>query len=489
VRVRFSAARGILVAVVAGATVLGVGQVSASAGNPYALPKSPISASTLMAQAVHAGKITPQASSLSGPQSKPLTNVEASPGGQPVDEDPIATNPANSQQLLSGGNDYNCGNIQGFYSSSNGGTTWSHFCMQNLPGSSGCGDPAVGYDLTGASYIMGLDCSGAGDGIFQKSTNNGGSWSAPAEAVKYLLSGAFVDKEWLQIDTNASSPGKNNLYACATQFDGNNGTEISVSHSYDGGGTWATVAATSLASYPTINQFCDLTTGPDGSVYLSWMQCVANGPSGDCGGTNATMYEAKSSDFGKTWSAPVTIGTAALAPDSCGAFYGCWPGTSERLSDIPVISASPTNGHVYAVYYNYTGTKTQFVYSTSTDGGATWSAATPVFTKDKGNEVFQWDTVSATGVLGVTGMVSTSPTATTYNEYAYLNTAPPAQKAAFSHTKLSTKTSSTTSDGFGGGFIGDYTGNSWSGTTLHASWMDTRNGNSQDFTGGLVSKK
>src|SRR5713226_2157727 len=89
-----------------------------------------------------------------------LPNVRASGGGQPVNEDPVATNPANNSQLLSGGNDYNCANIQGFYASSDGGTTWNHTCMNNLGGSSfGEGDPGVGYDTTGKAYITGIDAS------------------------------------------------------------------------------------------------------------------------------------------------------------------------------------------------------------------------------------------------------------------------------------------------------------------------------------------
>ena len=53
--------------------------------------------------------------------------------------------------------------------------------------------------------------------------------------------------------------------------------------------------------------------------------------------------------------------------------------------------------------------------------------------------------------------------------------------------KISTVSSNFNSDGFGGGFIGDYTGNIWSSTNLHASWMDTRTGVSADETGGIAT--
>ncbi len=96
------------------------------------LLNSPISTGVLVAQAIHNGtiRLNSQASgSVISPalSCKPapcaLPNVQASEGGQPVNDDPIAINPANHKNLLTGGNDYNCASLQGFYASSDGGTT------------------------------------------------------------------------------------------------------------------------------------------------------------------------------------------------------------------------------------------------------------------------------------------------------------------------------------------------------------------------------
>jgi len=86
-----------------------------------------------------------------------LPNVQASEGGSPVNDDPIAANPKNSQQLLTGGSDYNCSSLLGFYASNNSGTTWNHTCMNVLSGASGYGEPGVGYDLKNTAYISGID--------------------------------------------------------------------------------------------------------------------------------------------------------------------------------------------------------------------------------------------------------------------------------------------------------------------------------------------
>jgi hypothetical protein len=53
---------------------------------------------------------------------------------------------------------------------------------------------------------------------------------------------------------------------------------------------------------------------------------------------------------------------------------------------------------------------------------------------------------------------------------------------------LSSMPSDPFDDGFGGGFIGDYSGNTWAGATLRASWTDTRSGVAQDETGGFRLK-
>src|SRR5712691_3307492 len=224
----------------------------------FHLPRSPLSGSVLVARAIHSGQLRPtgHGSGITplpqlptcSPTPCALPNVQASVGKKPVNEDPIAANPANAQDLLTGGNDYNCSSLLGFFASANGGSTWNHTCM-NTPAADpvGCGDPGVGYDLTGAAYITGIVSPNSscfpGMIIFEKSTDNGAKWSAPAVAVPPLFSGGLTDKPWLQVDDNPSSPHASALYLSVTHFDATgNDTQISVSHSTNGGTTWTTSA-------------------------------------------------------------------------------------------------------------------------------------------------------------------------------------------------------------------------------------------------------
>src|SRR5689334_5816703 len=97
--------RGLAVAgslAVIGALALAVAPAGAA---PTFSSRSPVSASTLMARAVHAGLVTPRAAA--GINAAALPNVKASNlGSQPVNEVPITADPSNPSHLLTGGNDY-----------------------------------------------------------------------------------------------------------------------------------------------------------------------------------------------------------------------------------------------------------------------------------------------------------------------------------------------------------------------------------------------
>ena len=66
------------------------------------------------------------------PQPCVLPNVQISPGldTNPRNETTIVVNPGNSQQLLSGANDYNCPTLIGLFASTNGGTSFTDTCMK-----------------------------------------------------------------------------------------------------------------------------------------------------------------------------------------------------------------------------------------------------------------------------------------------------------------------------------------------------------------------
>jgi len=473
----------------------------ATAQTPLVLPISPKSGSLLVGEAFHRGAIqlppsagtSFEAPALScSPTPCVLPNVQASGGTNIANEDPIAFNPRNPAQLLTGANDYSCtSSLQGFYASSDAGSTWTRTCLPVLAGGFGDGDPMVGYDLNNVAYAGGIQVGTPGQVIVvSRSTNNGTTWSAPVVAAVPTLSGGTTDKGWLEIDTNPTSPNRNCLYVSNTQFDANSNSEISVSHSCDGAKTWVTKVVDTKQIYPaSVDQFSDLAIGKDGTVYVSWMRCPATGPTGDCGGTTAKMLVSKSTDQGNTWSAAVTTTTATLAPDSCGAFYGCLPNTFERVSNIPVIaidnSASANAGHLYVVYYTWTGSQMKVFVTRSTNGGASWSAGVRVApAAATHDQFFPWLNVAANGAIGATWLDRRNDPGNLLYD-AYMGASINGATSFALNVKLTSVMSNPNNDGFGSAFMGDYTGNTIAGATLYASWMDMRNGSfSQDFVGG-----
>src|SRR5438552_2815898 len=138
-----------------------------------------LSGGVLTAEAIRAGTVVPgvgrAAPSVPAiPSATILPNVRASNNGnQPANENPVAANPNNALQLESGANDYNCGSLQGFYNSDDGGSTWPHqHCMTLLSGKSGDGDPNVAYGLDGTAYILGIQAGTTTVIAYQKSTDN-----------------------------------------------------------------------------------------------------------------------------------------------------------------------------------------------------------------------------------------------------------------------------------------------------------------------------
>lgn len=478
--------------------LLSLGTFASAQTNNSPLEKSPVSTSVLMARAIRAGKVTLSGSASESATLPPTTcsplpcvlpNENVSQSSVLANETPVVVNPRNLQQILAGANDYSCGSLTGFYASSDGGTTWARTCIGVIAGDSGDGDPGVGYDLHGTAYISGIDASSGI--VFEKSTDNGVTWSAPVVAVTPLFAGGLTDKPWLQIDTNSASPHANSLYISVTQFDSSSNSQISVSHSSDGGTTWTRKTVDTEQIFPNVDQFTDIATGKDGTVYLTWIRCTANGPSGDCGGTTASIMFSKSTDGGNTWSAAAAIFTASLAPDpNACCFYGALPNTDERMSNIPVVgidnSTGTHAGNLYVTYYNWTGTFMKVYVATSTNGGSTWTKKPVAPATATHDQFFPWLNVNRAGLVGVSWLDRRNDPANV-NYEAFASFSPSGGNSFSPNLDLSAAPSNPFNDGFGGFFIGDYTGNAWasgSESKLYVTYTDTTTGIDQDFLAG-----
>ncbi len=288
-------------------------------------------------------------------------------GPQSIDpeEVAIAINPVNPNYLAAGAN------IDYYYSSSDGGFTWSESSMSSSLGV--WGDPCLLYDSLGYVYFGHLSY-GSGSGywidriVVQRSTNNGTTWNDGA-GIGFNPPTRNQDKEWLAVD-HSQSPFHGNLYVTWTEFDDygssspSDSSRIRFSKSTDAGLTWSTAKTISDVSGDCIDS--DNTdegavpaVGPNGEIYVSWA-----GPLG--------LVFDKSTDGGETWGNDVFVSTIP------GGWDFDVSGIS-RCNGLPItmcdISNSQYNGNIYIGWSDQRNgtTNTDVFLVKSSDGGNTWS--------------------------------------------------------------------------------------------------------------------
>jgi hypothetical protein len=365
----------------------------------------------------------------------PNVRVNQDTAAAPQNETAIAVDPNNPNRIVGGANDYvtrtwDCtvngtpcsalgDGYSGTYYSNNGGSTW---CCNSNPNSNytptidpaqigtlipgverlvggqydAGGDPSVAFDSQGHVFYAGLGfnrTSPPNTVAVNKGTFDGSghlSWSAPTFINQTTSPSTLNDKEWIAVDSHASSPFRDRVYVTWTRFLFEAGTGAYVQspiffvYSTDGGATFSTPK--SIVGNVLYGQGSRPVVGPDGTLYVFW-----NG-STRLASLNST-YMVKSTDGGATWSPPLSVATVTNIPGVRNTVF--------RVNSYPAAAAAP-NGDVYATWNTevdnttpiYTGDPgcayfipgnhvstchSVAVYSKSTDSGQTWTDPAPVF--------------------------------------------------------------------------------------------------------------
>jgi hypothetical protein len=317
----------------------------------------------------------------------------------------------------------------GFATSTDGGVTWKH---GNLPGLTvnyaggkygAAADPSVAYDAKHGEWLIstlplaGLSSNSGliGDVAVSRSTD-GLTWGNPINIDKTHLD----DKNWTVCDNTASSPHYGNCY---TEWDQAFGIgDVLMSVSSDGGLTWSPGLASAdhaggLGGEPvvqpngtvivpyegggidvfsstnggvswgksqaiaTINSHFDgggirnpnlPSVGIDGAgkVFVLWSDCRFRT---SCSSNDIVM---SSSSDGKTWSAVarIPIDATSSTVDHFLPGIGIDPATSGSTAHLTVV-------YYYYPVSNCTASTCQLDvgFTTSSDGGATWTAGAKIF--------------------------------------------------------------------------------------------------------------
>ena len=297
----------------------------------------------------------------------PAITVNQDTATAPQNETAIAVDPNNSHRVVAGMNDYvtttwTCmlgstpcsafgDGYSGTYFSNDGGSTWC--CVSNLNGSSlgtlipgvtrlaggqydAAGDPAVAFDSRGNVYYAGLgfDRTAAPNTVaVNRGTfdNNGNlTWGPPTFINQTNSPSTINDKEWIAVDSHASSPFRDRVYVTWTRFIFNPAqgkyvqSPIAVAFSADGGHTFSSPQL--IVGNVLYGQGSRPVVGPDGTVYVFWDASTRLA-------TLDSIWVVKSKDGGVTWSKPVAISQLVdLIPVASTAF---------RVNSYPAAAAAP----------------------------------------------------------------------------------------------------------------------------------------------------
>src|SRR5579864_584523 len=304
--------------------------------------------------------------------------------------------------------------------------------------------------------------------------------------------GSFNDKTGIQVDQ-----GNGNVYAAWSDFHGKGCNEILLARSTDHGATFSTPMK--ISGSICNNQGPNIAIVPKHQVYVSWF--------GQLSGTKGQNTRAMGAAFASSLDGGQTFSMANVVvpfnPFSSGAFAGngsrecgdipfnCPSGETFPRFDLAQPSIATSGKDIDMVFMAALPSgqgQTQFVKSS--DGGATWTAATAVDPETIGHQFFPWITASA-GVLSVVYYDSRAD-GSNYSPVRAPCNSPTGQGskclgvwysssgdggATWTHTDLTDTLTNPNLEQFGGRlvpFFGDYIMVAAVGTSIQAVWTDQR---------------
>jgi hypothetical protein len=360
----------------------------------------------------------------------------------PHNETAITADPADASHLVGGVNDTelppsgapgSAKEVAGYFTSFDGGATWLNGQVPS-GGFTQTSDPSIAFDTAGRVYYgtvafdLGLGGLALGGAIQVNVSSDGGrTFGAPVIVERSTDPTTFEDKPWVVADDGAASPFRGSVYVTWSRFHfaDRAGTQylespIFFAASHDGGATWsapreisgANAALCSFSNTPLPadgrcreDQFSSPVVAPNGTIYVAY----ENGQAVNDGQGRNQYLVVKSTDGGATWSAPVRA--SDVLSDGASDYPINVQGRQTlsnsqfRVNSAGNLALDPASGALYLVWSDNrlgtaSSTNTSILFSTSTNGGTTWSR--PAFVSRAANDQFYpWAAVEPNGTLDV----------------------------------------------------------------------------------------
>ncbi|HUR34607.1 MAG TPA: sialidase family protein [Vicinamibacterales bacterium] len=399
----------------------------------------------------------------------------------------------------------------GFYASFDGGLTWPCQGLLDLAsaGYRGGADPVQAFDSRGTVYFAVIGgpipssatrdqvVTGLGGDILVASSVDGGCTYGPVTNISNDSPEMFDDKQAIAADASPDSPYRDNVYAAWTSFALSAG-QIVFTRSTNRGRTWSQPRPISPANQhfnkgaSEFRQGAAIKVGPDGTVYVAWMDAAAQRP--------AYML-AMSRDGGRSFSNPAAIVPVEDELIFQGGRTVFLPGTRfVQFGRVLPSLAIGSNGHLHVSWSEYTSGHAVVKFVTSADGES-WTPPQIIADVPGRSAIFNaLSTDGASNVHLVFQAIDDVPPGTapgagvtsyaTYYTRSVDNGLTFASPVAISTAESDPAASSSVS--LLGQSIGDYIVTVSDGNHTYAVWTDSRNASScaavDLYRTGLASK-
>jgi len=324
-------------------------------------------------------------------------------------ETSIAVDPVNPDIIVAGAGDLTLKEgppWEGYYRSTDGGTTWSSRLIPGFPGDSspegqasplkqfdGCIDPSLAFDRSGNLYFTGscgkVTASGAPAfgtfGVFVAKFADDGATYVGALVVEQGHKNPDFPK--VAVDTTGGANDGNVYLELSHDTDG----QTMFTRSTDGGHNFS-----NPIQVPGPGISFNVAVDSAGNVYVSTAHCTGGGgfvhtcqqPSP----APADVLVAKSTDGGLSFSSPVVAAHITPKPFS-------FPGNNLGLAT-PTLEITADATGVYLVADDYSTGSSNVLFTRSTDGGVSWSSPMRVNDATRGQHFYPTIAVSG-GIISV----------------------------------------------------------------------------------------